>query len=795
MSREPIIVRGVITARRPRSRRILRRASWCLLVTLGAPLLAAILWLRFFGLPDSAKTYLLDEIQRRHILPYPVAINRLLLSPTGALLADHVTVYHDAARRDTMLQVDQVRIGIAWLSWWRGTGIVKSAGISNAEVRLPIGPDETIEFHHVGASVTFDGHDIRIENAQARVLNLDLLVRGVIHNQGFAPSARPTDQQVAAREAIFRSVEKALGDIGGAQLLGVQLEFDTGTRDLPGGRANFSIEGQNLTWRGAPVDDFDLRGTLGDGVVNLNTFKIALDRGELDAYGEWNLADHSAALQFTSSMDFTTLAPAFPGSLGNALGKLDFPNATPSMTGRVLFDLRAGVHADVQADLDWENFTFNGIAFQQLVIPLAYDGKRLLIPGLKMAGAAGNVDLEFFYDSTQTPPSLNGKITSTLDPTILHGVFGAGMDKFLASCAFPAGGPHIVATAVGTALKTDAWTVKGNLNATKFVYKTVSFDSAISDFTFADSKLDLLNLALHRPEGDGSGRIVYDFKNRTVELHDVVSQIDVSQVAPIMGPKFTEYTRPYHFAKPPLVHADGVVDLQDKKKDLDTNLLVQVDAKSPMEWTLFHIPYVFDHPNGTLTFKNRDLSVNMKRSGFYGGTLHGTIDLDLRPSPANYVVDLTLAKVDFQKFMVRSFNYPKSTGSLDAQGHFAGTLGVIPSMVGKGQADVTGGDITGIPLLGSLTPLIPGFSAADEAHGHFTIANGLIHTDDLNISSETLALIGNGSYNFIADKLDLNMRVNTRVPLFGLLTYPVSKIFEFHADGTMKNPQWAARNF
>ena len=116
-------------------------------------------------------------------------------------------------------------------------------------------------------------------------------------------------------------------------------------------------------------------------------------------------------------------------------------------------------------------------------------------------------------------------------------------------------------------------------------------------------------------------------------------------------------------------------------------------------------------------------------------------------------------------------------------------------MAGKGSAHVDDGDITAVPLLGSLTPLIPGFSAADAAHGHFTIANGFIRTDDLNITSETLALIGEGNYDFVHDKLDLNMRVNTRIPLFGLLTYPVSKILEFHGSGSMKSPQWSARNF
>jgi hypothetical protein len=119
----------------------------------------------------------------------------------------------------------------------------------------------------------------------------------------------------------------------------------------------------------------------------------------------------------------------------------------------------------------------------------------------------------------------------------------------------------------------------------------------------------------------------------------------------------------------------------------------------------------------------------------------------------------------------------------------------MTSMTGKGEAHVDDGDITQIPLLGGLTPLIPGFSAADAAHGDFTIGDGYIRTDNLEISSETLALLGSGNYNFTEDKLDLNMRVNTRVPLVNMLTYVASKIFEFHASGTMKDPQWAARNF
>jgi AsmA-like C-terminal region len=775
-------------------KRFVARLTVGTMVTIAVPVLVALAVLRFYGLPDVAKVYLLTEIQKRHIFPFPVTVDRLLLDPTGAVLADRVVVYRDTDRQSVLLQVDQVRVSIAWLSWWRGGGIIDSASISNADMQYPIG-DETADFHEVNADVAFDGKNIKIENAQARFLNLALSVRGTIHNDGF-PTGKPlTKEEIAARQATWRSVLRSMDDVGTEQPIDVEFEFETSTRDLGGGRANFALDGRHLTWRNAPAEELSIQGSLNDGIVELTDFKIGLARGELTAYGEWNLADHAAALQFTSSMDFTTFAPAFPGPLGQALSRLDFPNAAPVATGRVLFDLQQGFHADVQADLDWRDFTFNGQTFDRLTIPIAYDGKRLLIPGLKIAGQAGNVDLEFFFDGTSDTPSLNGKITSSLAPTILKGVFGQGMDNFLGSCSFANGGPKIEATATGTALKTDAWTVKGKMTADKFVYKNAAFDTAASDFTFADSKLDLPDLEVHRPEGSGAGGIIYDFKNRSVELHNLVTQLNVQEVAPVMGPKFTEYTKPYRFTRPPLIRTNGKVDLQSEKKDLDTDLTVEVTGKSPMEWTLFHVPYIFDSPNGLLTFKNRRLTVDMKKAGFYDGNLNGVLDMDLRKNPAAYTLDLSLDKVNFKKFMVRTWGYPKSSGSLTInQAHLTGQIGQMESMTGTGEVKIDNGDITPIPFLGALTPLIPGFSVADAAHGHFTVAKGVIHTDDMNISSEIFALIGNGNYNFITDKLDLNMRVNANA-LFGIPLYPISKIFEFHADGTMKNPNWESKNF
>jgi len=779
---------------RPFIKRLLARFGLVMLVTMALPACAILLWLRFFGLPDSAKVYLLKEIEQRRILPFPISVDRLLLDPTGAVLAERLTVFRDTSRQNVMLQVDRVRISFAWLSWWRGRGFIDGAGISNADVRLPIGPQDTVDFREVNADVAFDGHDIKIENAQARFLNMELSVRGTIHNNGFPATQPPTEEQLEARQEMWRAMVRAMDDVGTERPIHVELDFESATRNLAAGQANFVLNGRQLTWRSAPVDELSIHGSLSDGIVTLSDFKIGLGRGDLTAYGEWKLADRSGQLQFTSSMDFTALSPAFPGPAGQMLSKLDFPGASPSMTGLILFDLQQGFHTDIQADLNWRDFKFNGVSFERLSFPLHYDGHRLIIPSLKIAGQAGNAELQFFFDGEKDPPSLNAKVTSNLDPTIFKGIFGEGMDNFLNSCSFPGGGPNIVATATGTALKTNAWTIAGKLSATNFVYKNASFDAATSDFTFADSKLNLPNLEVHRPEGSGTGAINYDFQNRQVELHNLVTQLNIQEVAPVMGPKFTQYTQPYHFSKPPVVKANGKVDLASEKTDLDTDLTVQVIGKSSMEWTLFGIPFVYGDPNGVLTFKNRRMTVNMKQCGFYDGGLNGVIDLDLRESPAAYNLDLNLTKVNFKKFLTRAFNYDKSTGSMTAQGHFTGKIGAMETMTGKGEVRVEDGDITYIPFLGTLTPVLPLFTAADGAHGDYTVSKGAVHTENMNIHSELFALIGNGSYNFMKDQMDLDMRVNANL-LFSIPLYPLSKIFEYHGSGKMKDTKWVPKNF
>ncbi len=302
-----------VAASRRWLRRALARLGLGTLLVLAVPLLVAFLWLRLFGLPGPAKARLMAAIERSHVFPFPVSVDRFLLDATGAVLAEHVTVFRDSERRSVMLKVDEVRVGIAWLSWWRGGGLIDGASISKADVRYPIGP-ETADFHDVNADVSFDGHDIRIENAQAHFRNLAMYLRGTIHNNGFPQSHPPTDEQWRARAAVWRSVRRVAEDISGEVPIEMQLEFEAASAISAPAAPTSPSRGRHLTWRSAPVDEISLHGTLNDGLVELADFKIGLERGDLTAYGEWNIEKRSAELQFTSSPRFHhARPPPFPG--------------------------------------------------------------------------------------------------------------------------------------------------------------------------------------------------------------------------------------------------------------------------------------------------------------------------------------------------------------------------------------------------------------------------------------------------------------------------------------------------
>ena len=124
------------------------------------------------------------------------------------------------------------------------------------------------------------------------------------------------------------------------------------------------------------------------------------------------------------------------------------------------------------------------------------------------------------------------------------------------------------------------------------------------------------------------------------------------------------------------------------------------------------------------------------------------------------------------------------------------------SLEGKGEFKLEEGNLFALPLLGPLSSvlnaLIPGenvgYSVARTATATFQVAGGKVILPDFSAATTTFKLMVAGEVDYLKDRVDFLARVNLNGPP-GMLLFPVSKLFEYAADGTMAEPAWHARFF
>jgi len=84
------------------------------------------------------------------------------------------------------------------------------------------------------------------------------------------------------------------------------------------------------------------------------------------------------------------------------------------------------------------------------------------------------------------------------------------------------------------------------------------------------------------------------------------------------------------------------------------------------------------------------------------------------------------------------------------------------------------------------------YNTARLATADFTVANKKVSTKNIEIVGSGFSMFGDGDIYFLTGKLDMDMRLNAQgVP--GIVFFPVSKLFEYHSDGTFSDPRWSPK--
>jgi hypothetical protein len=353
-----------------------------------------------------------------------------------------------------------------------------------------------------------------------------------------------------------------------------------------------------------------------------------------------------------------------------------------------------------------------------------------------------------------------------------------------------------------------ALSATGRVAATNFAIRGQTVDSVSATLAYTNLTAEFFHPQMARAGGAEkftAEKMTLDLAGRKLWIQGGRGRVTPLVVATAIGPKTAEGFAPYHFLAVPEATADGCIPLTFRHGDLvtdDADLQFHVIGTLPFRWERFETPAI----GGNIRWLGNNLIITNVAGACYGGTADGWGVFGLQtPGPGT----------DFSFFMegtnvdLNAMGLALWSPTNQLRGALSGQVTVTSANSedwrtwnGYGQLQVQNGLLWNAPVFGlmsrvlnTITPgLDMGNSRATEGAGRFTLVNGVIFTDSLEIRSLTMRVNYVGTVDLqqnVVARARAQLLRNTPVlgSLFSLVLSPVSKAFECEVTGTLSDPK------
>jgi hypothetical protein len=348
----------------------------------------------------------------------------------------------------------------------------------------------------------------------------------------------------------------------------------------------------------------------------------------------------------------------------------------------------------------------------------------------------------------------------------------------------------------------------GRVVATNFAIRGQWVDSLVATLAYSNLTAEFYNPQLVRADGRerfAAEKLTLDVAGQKLFLRHGAGHVSPVAVGEAIGPKTARGMEPYQFLDVPNVTVDGCIPLKqadDEPVIDDANLWVHVMDSVPFRWRQFQTPGI----TGTIHWLGKNLILTNVVSECYGGTARGWGVFNLQTpgdgTDCSFFMEGT--NVDFNAMGLALW----SPGN-QLRGELSGRVAVTranssdwQTWNGYGQMQLDNGLLWNAPMLGLMSPVLntlaPGLdmgnSRATDGTGRFTMTNGVIFTDSLEIRSLTMRLDYVGTVDLqenVTARVKAQLLRNTPVfgPLFSRVLWPVSEATECEVTGTLENPR------
>jgi len=753
-------------------------------------------YLYFAGFPPGITNKLQSALAEHGM---QARISKLYLNPLRGLIAEDV-YFLDPLTGRTLTSVSEVQLSFSIWRLIKRENPVTSLEAKNVELSFPIDPEHPSE----GVFSITDTHAIGHFTGK-NTLVIDSL-NGIAAGVRFNLEAKLILNPLPFKKKVLSEEDKKSRLILRKKIFGIlkQIKFNHepdlkvivsgDLSNIHSWKAEAVLRANNLILQNVNIDSVDFLLKLQDSVLTLEKFSFSTSSGSFSATGYKHLEEPYAQLNVVSDFDFTLFSFELNPHLKRVLSSFEFFQRPQFSLTATQSGSQIG-NWSVYGRLGFTSFTYAGTYFEKLDIPFALQNGELLIPQFFLKDSFGETKAKILYNLAST--ELTGELQGAINPLNFVNLVPKNYQKYFMMFTKVNTPLLLDVKAAGTTQKDPSFKISGTAIIKNCYLVNQSFQQISTDLDISGGKLRCYNALVVRKEGRGNGEIIYTFKDQLLQIINFKSQLYPLPIATVLGPKSVDAVKPYIFHQPPQATVNGYVDYVTGDK---TDVLISINGQK-IDYPMTKATLKFDRIQTKLRITQGKCQLTGFKSDIYKGTLEGNANFKFIPGQDTiFDMDMTIKSMSFQLLNMALFNYGKSTGSLNAHGKFNGGLGNWAKVDGKGHMDVTNGNLVSLPFLGPLSTLadavIPGFASlqANKATCDFTMENGVVKTDQLDMSGGGWALICSGFYDIPQDHLKMDARINVR-GIFGAITFLMSKLFEYEADGTFTNPKWKSKNF
>ncbi len=773
-----------------------------------APLFA--LWI--VGLPAPIANRLLQALPSE---PFRITANQLSFEPQHGFILHQLLVYPTNSFAEPIFRAGRIGIKPRILPLFRGRFEPRETQIENGAFYAPHWQSDQsnapacprVAPSNIYATLRFDDSAIAVETLTADLFFVRLEASGDIARH-HTPGQRSGAAAFAESLEMFQHAPSTvlelftlISEMGGNAHPTINAQLHIAATNST---AAVQISAKDLELRDEYLDELRASIEWSNNVVRISNARATTAGQTAALEGSLDLSTQTAQFQLESDLPPGPLSALLFQPMRHTLNTIGIEDGSG-----LHISLQAGptqrtnLTATLRGTFAATQLVARGVVLSDIAGHLASAGDDIHFTDVQTAfgadGERGTGRGSFIWRRHQR--AITGQVALHTDPNDFIPFLGSNTARLVQRFAFSQPLPHFIGH-FEKHIAEDYLTIDGALAATNFSYRGVPLDRMTTALSYSNHFIALSNWLISQTNRETQGQLTIDLHTDLIHA-DLRSAMNPAAVAGLVSPKLYAMVSPNRFEGLVELHAKGVVDMLHNEERTDLILEAKGERLGRDHWFADNATFTVHALGGSYFITNLE-------GRAYGGDLRATIRVEpLAAGPDHrYISHIIVTNAELAQLAkdlaVQVDPPPAGRIALDIQitGLVSEAIGIATR--GSGSLAVTDGALFRLPILGGLSDLlaklVPGLGFAEQTDMtcSFTISNGAILSDDLILAGDVLSLKAYGDIE-LDGQLHLRAQVKLlrRGPIAGILrilTFPVTKLFEFQLTGTLKEPKWRPVN-